>query len=397
MNTAETICALCVAVLAYAWVGYPILLALVARRSSADAPLEATALPTLHISVILSAYNEERHIAERISNLLAQDWPDDCLDILVGTDGCTDETVARAREAGSSSENVRVFEFSDNRGKVAVLKELVSSAERGAAKGQERSHILVFTDANTEFEEDALRKLVRHFKDERVGGVCGRLVFRDGGDETHENAYWRMETWLKQRESGLDSCLGANGAIYAIRDELFWDGIPDNTIIDDFVIGMKVREQGFRVVYDSNAVGAEELPVSVSDEWHRRVRIGSGDFQALSMCRRSLGPRMGAFSWCFWSHKVLRWFTPHLLLVMSLAAAVALLMGASLFAYCVLGCVVFFLAASALGRACRGLRSPVVTPFRLCDYFATMQAAIFVGFLRYCRGDLKGTWKRTAR
>jgi cellulose synthase/poly-beta-1,6-N-acetylglucosamine synthase-like glycosyltransferase len=222
---------------------------------------------------------------------------------------------------------------------------------------------------------------------------------------TDEPVYWNLETSLKSSESSWDSCLGANGAIYAMRPELFWAEIPDNTIIDDFVLGMKVREQGFRMVFEPTAVATEDLPATVPDEWRHRVRIGAGAFQALTLCRACLSPRYGRFALFFWSHKVLRWFTPHLAVVagMLLSCQVAELLGGN-------PKVSQF---SALNN--QQLNNPttlsilvgilllvLLTPpgrkaLKLLAYFVTMQAALFVGFLKYCKGGLKGTWERTER
>ena len=209
---------------------------------------------------------------------------------------------------------------------------------------------------------------------------------------TDEPVYWNFETRLKMAESSLDSCLGANGAIYAVRSELFSMDIPGNTIIDDFVIGMKVREQGYRMVYEPGAVATEDLPETVQDEWRRRIRIGAGAYQALSLCRACLSPRYGVFAWMFWSHKVMRWFTPHLmvgLLVIGcwlLGAPAARLAGHG---YWVLGLLGVFVVGLASRRFRKGLK--------LLSYFITMQVALLMGFVRYCRGNLSGAWARTER
>jgi cellulose synthase/poly-beta-1,6-N-acetylglucosamine synthase-like glycosyltransferase len=216
-------------------------------------------------------------------------------------------------------------------------------------------------------------------------------------------------------ESALDSCLGANGAIYAIRQGLFWSDIPSNTIIDDFVIGMKVREQGYRMVYEPAAIAYEEFPAK-QDEWRRRVRIGAGDFQALTLCRRCLLPRFGWFAWSFWSHKVLRWFTPHIgaflvlgswfLVARACVDRIPIADHCSLFtvhshpalllpAIVAIGSIVLLLF-SVIGRVVGG-ESRVVRICRLCDHFVAMQAAIFVGFVKFCRGGLQGAWERTPR
>ena len=301
--------------------------------------------------------------------------------------------------------------------------------------------ILVFTDANTHFRPDALRQLVSHFEDPDVGGVCGRLIFKPPNTPTlqHSNipippspegSYWDWETKLKVAESALDSCIGANGAIYAMRAELFWREIPNNTLIDDFVFGVKVREQGFRMVYEPNAVAEEDLP-DVADEWTRRVRIGAGAYQALSLCRRALLPlplespsphespnhriteSSLSFPWMFWSHKVLRWFTPHMLLALLILSISSTLSSA-------LHCAQFsntptlqhsitpllqslpllFFLAGGIARLLRNTNwanLSLLRPLRLLDHFLTMQAALFAGFLRYCRGGLKGQWTRTPR
>jgi cellulose synthase/poly-beta-1,6-N-acetylglucosamine synthase-like glycosyltransferase len=374
----------------YAWVLFPALLAWRSRKAGADPrPPASDALP--RIGIILSAYNEETHISARIRNLLEMDYPADRWTALIGVDGAKDRTAAEARTAAAGHSQVEVIEFAENRGKVSVLKDLADRLGRDAP-------ILVFTDANTDFEADALRRLVAPFSDKTVGGVCGKLVFVEAaGGKTGENVYWKLENWLKARESDIDSCLGANGAIYAIRASLFWNAIPSNTIIDDFVIGMKVREQGARMIYEPRAVAFEELPAHVDHEWKRRVRIGAGDFQALRLCAPCLGWRFGSFAWAFWSHKVLRWFTPHLALC-GLALALA---GGSSEAP---GLGVFMLAVYATGAAAgflgARLGNRAGAPGKLLrgiHYLLAMQAALFVGFLRFCRGNLEGRWQRTAR
>ena len=202
---------------------------------------------------------------------------------------------------------------------------------------------------------------------------------------TDEPVYWNLETNLKSSESSWDSCLGANGAIYAMRPELFWAEIPDNTIIDDFVLGMKVREQGFRMVFEPTAVATEDLPTTVPDEWRRRVRIGAGAFQALTLCPACLSPRYGRFALFFWSHKVLRWFTPHLAVVVGVLLSCQQLNNPTTL-YLLVGILLFVLFTPPGRKA-----------LKLLAYFVTMQAALFVGSLKFCRGGLKGTWERTER
>jgi cellulose synthase/poly-beta-1,6-N-acetylglucosamine synthase-like glycosyltransferase len=250
--------------------------------------------------------------------------------------------------------------------------------------------LLVFSDANAMFERDALRKLVRHFDDAGLGGVCGRLVFHGVGSDTEEGPYWKMETWLKTHESAVDSCLGANGAIYAIRKSA-WPSIPDNTLIDDFVIGMRVREQGLRFIYDAEAVANEDLPTSVGHEMTRRIRIGAGGFQSLRLCWRSLLPWRGVYSWCFWSHKVLRWFAPFFMIaafVSNCFLVEHLFFSMTFFVQCL------FYAFAWVGKNWRGEKSAV---FSAPYYFLSINLALLFGFFRFVTGTQQAAWKRTAR
>jgi len=381
-------------VIVYVWILFPALLALLRPRHSPSAanPLSGG---TPHLAILISAYEEEASIGDRIRNLLEQDYPRANWTAYVGVDGSRDRTGSEALAAAADHDAIRVFEFPENRGKVAVLKDLVERACAAAPAPE----ILVFTDANTSFlDRDALRRLCDPFSDAATGGVCGKLLFAKGkGTETEEAVYWRLETWLKERESAIDSCLGANGAIYAIRSFLFWWEIPVNTIIDDFVIGMKVREKNYRMVYEPRAVAVETLPSRITDEWKRRVRIGAGDFQALRLCAPCLKPSFGTFAWLFWSHKVLRWFTPHLALASVLLSAIGGFILRSSTATFFLGFYAIFGIAALIGRLNFSGGGRATQLLRGVQYLAVMQAAIFVGFLRFCRGNLEGRWQRSGR
>jgi cellulose synthase/poly-beta-1,6-N-acetylglucosamine synthase-like glycosyltransferase len=360
----------------YSYAVYPLLLALVPVRRRELVP-EPAEWPS--VSVLISVYNEEKHITQRLENLLALDYPHDKLEILIGSDGSTDRTDEMVRQFNDP--RVRLHEFQQRRGKPCVLNRLIP---------QTRGELLVFSDANALFAPDALKKLARHFGDSRVGGVCGRLLFHGETSATDERPYWKLETYLKTRESAIDSCLGANGAIYAIRKSC-WPGIPDNTFVDDFVIGMRVREQGVRVVYDREAVATEELPQSVSHEMTRRIRIGAGDFQALFLCWRSLLPWRGFYSLAFWSHKVLRWLSPFFMMA-ALISNIALL--SRPFFAVLLALQLAFYALAIVGGLWRGRK---IVWFSAPHYFVTINLALLLGFFRFITGAQQAAWKRTAR
>jgi cellulose synthase/poly-beta-1,6-N-acetylglucosamine synthase-like glycosyltransferase len=375
----------------YSYLGYPLLLFLLASvvQTSRDAYYllsrserrrRSEQLP--RVSIILAAYNEEKVIERTLRSILAADYPRDRLEILVGSDGSSDGTDEIVRRF--EGEAVRLLRFPGRRGKLAVLRDSVAQA---------RGDILVFSDANTRLEAGAVRSLVRHFDDRHVGAVCGelRLVHADGAS-ADEGAYWRYEMVLKILESRLDSVLGANGAIYAMRRGLFPE-CPARLITEDFVIPMKVRSRGFRVLYDPEAVAFEEAPATVEDEFRRRVRIGAGNWQALWRCRDLLLPWKGFVSLAFWSHKVLRWFTPFLLAA-GLAANACLLRAP--FWRAIFALQLAFYAAAALGYALRRMRLPA-GPLRTAHYFVAINFALALGLARGVLGRQRAAWERTPR
>jgi cellulose synthase/poly-beta-1,6-N-acetylglucosamine synthase-like glycosyltransferase len=396
VNAAFALLCLALALLAYAWLLFPVIIQMVARRGVREGPRPPDSVKPPKVDIVIAAHNEAGHIADRVRNILALDYPQDRIRVLIGVDGSDDDTAACARSVADEHDHIHVEEFLVRRGKVPVLKDLVAQCE---------ASLIVFSDANTMFKKDALNHLLRPMQaSASLGGVCGRLVLgredvHETDRDTEEGFYWGWETDLKVSESRLDSCLGANGAIFVIRRELFWDDIPENTLVDDFVIGMKVREQGARFIFEPKAIAFEALP-ELADEWARRVRIGAGDFQALGFCSRCLHPSFGWFALSFWSHKVLRWVTPLLGIVATLCALA--LMNASeaaprILSLLVLVAVGLALVVALIGRLMARCESPLARVPRLGWHFVSMQLALLVGFVRFCRGNLGGQWKRTPR
>src|SRR3954466_4835048 len=329
------------------------------------------------VSVLIAAYNEAECIGQRIENLLAQDYPADKLEILVGSDASTDETDAIVQHYAARGVKLSRGERC---GKAGVLSRLVA-----LAKGE----VLVMTDANTEFERDAIRRLVQPLRDEEVGLVCGRLrLHSPAGAPIAEGAYWKLESLLKLYESRRGCVMGANGGIYAARKHLF-PPLPAGTVVDDFVAALRVLAAGSKVCYEPEAVAHEEAAPDHAGEYRRRVRIAAGGFRALSQHRELLSPRHGFTAFALWSHKVLRWFVPHAMLV-AFVANVFLARGGTFFALALLAqCVAYALAAlSLLGMSPRHIHAVADA----AAHFVEMNAALLVGFLRYSRGAQGQTW-----
>lgn len=373
----------------YTYAIYPLLLVVLCRlqqpRRVASPQMTAPCDPDREwpmVSLIIAAYREEAVILQRLNNALLCDYPADRLEILIGCDGnedATGELVASCPDA-----RVRLLQFEQRRGKPSVLNDCVAQA---------RGEILVFSDANTFFEPDAIRQLVRHFDDPGTGGVCGKLLLIDpetGGNV--DGLYWRYENFLKEREGQLGALLGVNGAIYAMRRSLF-QPIPSETIVDDFLIGMRIHQQQARLIYDATAVATEESAPDIDAEFHRRARIGAGGFQSLAWLWPLLSPARGNVALAFWSHKVLRWFCPMLLVVALLSNL--LLLDRPLYQVTLAAQLLLYVAA-LLGKSIGGASLPARLS-RLPAMFVSMNAALLVGFVRWLSGRQRAAWKRTDR
>jgi cellulose synthase/poly-beta-1,6-N-acetylglucosamine synthase-like glycosyltransferase len=378
-----TVLWLAVGLVAYSYAVYPLLMMIVGLRRSAREALPPTAdadLPS--VAVVVAAHNEEHHIEERIRNVLALDYPARLLSLYVGSDGSADRTVAIAQAFAGGQ--VRVFPFTQRRGKASVLNDLL------AAVGEE---IVVFTDANTAFHRDAVRALVRNFADPRVGAVSGELrLHRPAAGDNQDDRYWRVETTLKIGESRIGGLLGANGGIYAIRRALYRP-LPSDTIVDDFTIVMNVSAQRWRTVFEPAALAFEDVPPGIDQEFRRRIRIGIGNYQVFFR-HPEYWLRAGPVR-CFtyFSHKIVRWFAPHLLLVALLANVFiarqppyGLLLGLQLAGYATL-------AAGMLLRRYVPLPRIVSVPL----FVFALNVAFLVGFWRYVTGNVSGQWGRTQR
>lgn len=331
------------------------------------------------VSIVLSAFNEESIIEERIKNCLSVDYPSSKMEILIASDGSTDRTneiVEAYSEAG-----VRLVAFDQRNGKSFALNRAIPQAS---------GEVVLLTDSNTMYERDAVSKLVRHFRDPQVGGVCGELRVKPFDEATtEESLYWKFENFLKSMESPLNMTLGANGGVYAIRKDAFRP-IPDGTIVDDFVIFLNVRRSRYKTLFDPEAVAFERSAPSLKDEYRRKVRIGAGDFQAIRLAGAFLDPRRGAVSFSFWSHKVFRWLVP-LFLIGLLVSNLSLAQNSSFFLVCLILQLLFY-ALFVVGIF---YRKPLY--FKVPYYFVTMNAALLHGLIRYVFGRQKGTWQRTER
>ena len=372
----------CVLLLAYAHLGYAALIAVRALLSPRR-PGRRGGEPT--VSLLIVAHNEATRIAQRIQNLLTLDYPRDHLEILLASDGSTDGTPERARVHESAG--VTVIAFETRRGKPAVLNDVVPKA---------RGEIVVLADTRQKFETGTLRTLVGPFADPRVGAVSGELILNGDGGETRVGEgvgfYWHYEKFIRRNESCVDSTVGATGAIYALRRELF-EPIPEDTILDDVLIPMRVVRRGYRVLFEAGARAYDRPAATASEEFTRKVRTIAGNFQLFAHDCWLLNPFRNRLWLQTVSHKGLRLLSP--LFLAAIFGTNLLLLGQWSYR-CTLGVQIVFYAAALIGCASQNSRRKI--PLLGIPYvFCLLNWATAVAFVRFITGRQRVTWEKAVK
>ena len=363
------------AVIVYAYVGYPLLLMFWSRIRHRE-PMRSSICPS--VSIIIAARNESGRLAARIENCFQSQYPAECLEVIVVSDGSTDGTEEIVRRLDSA--RIRMAVLERQMGKAAAL-----NAGIALATGE----ILVFADARQRFAPDALMRLVSHFADSTVGAVTGELILEDNGQGNTEGIglYWKLEKAIRSMESSIDSVVGVTGAIYAMRARLFKPLRP-GTILDDVVIPMGIVMDGFRVVLDRQAIAFDQLTSDYRHEFHRKVRTLAGNFQALAWNPVWLHPVKNRLFVQVMSHKVSRLVAPFALVVLFLLNLAVLRAGyVYLFVAQVLG---YLLAIIGWGLAVVGVRERITgTAFSFC----LLNYAAIVGAVRFMTGN-QNLWRK---
>jgi cellulose synthase/poly-beta-1,6-N-acetylglucosamine synthase-like glycosyltransferase len=362
----------------YVYAGYPFVAWLRARlwpHPDCRASIEPT------VTIVVVAHNEEACIESRIENLLALDYPADRRQILIGSDGSTDDTVARAKRL--AHDGVWVVAFKHWRGKAAVLNQLVRRA---------RGEIVLFADARQTFDPQVLRRLVACFADERVGAVSGELMLTDStGTPMGRGAsfYWRYEKFIRVHEGKAGSTVGATGAIYAIRRALF-RSIPNDTILDDVLIPMRIVQQGYSVQFEQEARAYQAVSRTTQQEYVRKVRTIAGQFQLFAREWWLLNPFQNSLWFETISHKGMRLLLPvfHLALF-----AANLELSRVPFYGAVFALQTLFYAAAIAGHERRfAARRPIFisVPYAMC----CMLWATVAAFHRFLMNGQQATWEQ---
>ena len=368
-----------VTLLFYTYVGYPVMVFAVSFLF----PKKIKRAPQFEprVSVIITAYNEERDIRAKLENTLQIDYPPEKLEIIVASDCSTDKTDDIVREY--ESRGVKLYRQTERRGKTSAQNMAVERAG---------GEIILFSDATTMYEKNVLRAMLPNFADDSVGCVAGKLIYVDASDSIvgrGAKSYWSYETFLKEAESRACSLIGASGCLYSIRKSAYQAMYPE--ACSDFLIATVMYRQGLRTVYEPEAICIEETNRQWEKEMRMRVRVISQTFTDLWRNREMLNPfKSGFYAVELFSHKLLRYAVPVFLLSLFLSSAAAAF-ESDFFAIAFSVQAVFYSAAFVgwlLEK--KGIR---LRAFAMPLYFVLTNLASLVGFYKFLRGERYARWE----
>ncbi|MBR2292477.1 MAG: glycosyltransferase family 2 protein [Prevotella sp.] len=382
----------CLFIVFYTYLGYGLLLYIILRlkrlfkgKPQLPAMPSDEQLPTM--TLMICAYNEQDIVAEKMQNTRALDYPKDKFRVMWVTDGSTDQT----NELLKAYPEVDVVFSPERRGKTAALKHGLREV---------KTDYVAFTDANTMINREALREIVRRFEDKTIGCVSGekRVAARNGEMAAEgEGLYWRYESTLKKWDSELYSTMGAAGELYAIRPELCRE-VPDNALLDDFMMSMLIVDEGHRIAYTPEAYALEYGSANIFEESKRKRRIAAGGLQSIWWLRRMLSPlRQPLVAFQYISHRVLRWSLTPIAMVILLIANIALVaIGAGVFYTVLLVLQAAFYLAALLGwlLSRRGIKNKLLYT---AYYFLFMNLNVFRGMAYLRSHKNSGAWEKAKR
>jgi len=342
-------------------------------------------LPT--ISIIMAVHNEELIIEQKILSVFNTSYPVDKIEFLIGSDNSNDKTNLIITNLQNKYSNINFVDFKERSGKIKIINSLSQKA---------RNKILIITDAKAIFEKETIFYLIEHFKNIEIDIVGASLINPNKvsyGISSQENLFMNREMKIKYRESLIwQKTIGVYGALYAIRKTDFIH-VPENLLVDDFYETMKILENNGKVVFSLKARAVESLPVELSEEFRRKVRISAGNFQNLKIFNKILLKPFSSLGFAFISHKVIRWLTPFIFIFAIICAfLISELLIYKLFLYSVFAIFLIPVVDYILQKF-----NININFFRLISHFIAMNFAVVVGFIKAIVGIKKSYWKPSNR
>ncbi len=372
----------------HSYIFYPFIITLLSKYKK-DNDIIFTSRDNLpFVSVLMAVYNEEKVINEKIRSVFNTTYPEDRIELIVGSDGSDDKTNEVLNVNSNENEALQFFPFRERRGKPAVINQL-----REEAMGE----ILVLTDAKVLFTPDTLFELVKHFKNGEIGLVGANIIntrIDKSGISYPEWSFMSREIKLKYFEGkAWGSMIGAYGAAYAVRNECFTK-VPPGFSVDDFFITMKVLEQKRKCILEMKAIGKENVPNKLAEEFRRKIRISAGNFQNLRTFYKLLWPPFTGLAFSFFSHKVLRWLGP-LFLLATIASNIILGLENPIYRM-ILYIHGVIMISPIIDYLLRKIGLHIVL-LRFITHFYGMNLALLAGFLKFVKGTETNVWQPTRR
>lgn len=373
----------------YTYIGYGIVLYFLLtlkRLFKKKNPLTLTDDELPEVTLLVAAYNEEDYVKTKVENTLQLNYPPHKLHQMWVTDGSNDKTP----ELLAAYSSVEVLHKPERNGKIAAMNRAVKFV---------KTPIVVFSDANTLLGKESIRRIAEMFSDPKTGCVSGEKRIFNAAEEAAsaagEGLYWKYESALKRWDAELYSAVGAAGELFAIRTELF-NEVEADTLLDDFIISLRVAMQGYKIDYDPEAYAIETASANVKEELKRKIRIAAGGIQSIVRLYPLLNIfKYGMLSFQYISHRVLRWtITPLALILLFLVNIV--LATQSIFFAVVLVLQVFFYLSALIGWQLENKKLKVKA-FFVPYYFFIMNYAVFMGFGRYIKKSQSVNWERAQR
>ena len=369
----------------YSYIVYPFVTIMLSERAKAKGRSQSSI--TSKVSILIAAHNEEPVIESKILSILASNYPKESIEILIGTDKCTDKTDEIIQRLSESNRNIKHVKFSERSGKIKIINSLIEDVN---------GDILILTDANVLFTKNTINALLKHFNDPKVGLVDSNMKnfgMKSSGISIPEKTYISVEGKLKYAEGILwGAMMGPFGGCFAMKKDLYVK-IPETFLVDDFFLNMKVLESGYCCLNEPEAIVYEDVSNNLKAEFFRKSRISAGNFQNLAYFSTVLF-NFNRLAFVFLSHKVLRWLSPFFILftgillcftheesILNLSLAMSYLI---LFGFVCLDLILLNIGIH-------------IKPFRYLTHFVSMNAALFIGFFKYIKGSKTSVWDRTER
>jgi cellulose synthase/poly-beta-1,6-N-acetylglucosamine synthase-like glycosyltransferase len=384
----------------YSYVLFPFFLAIIPKKQKNDEFSKNDNLPK--VSILISIYNEELVISEKIETILASDYPLEKIELLIGSDCSNDKSNEIVSEFVNKNNIIKFFPFTERQGKPSVINKLFQIST---------GDIIILTDANVMFDKNSIFELVKFFKDKTIGLVDSQMINKGivkNGISVQESSYISREVKIKNNESNIwGTMMGPFGGCYAIRKTLF-QPVPPNFLVDDFYINMKVLEQGYKAINNTKAIVFEDVSNNLSIEFKRKIRIATGNFQNLAKFKHLLFAGVAikskkiaitkhynsfGLAFSFYSHKILRWIIPFIIITIAVSGAFLL---ENIFYLVLYSGFIFSILLPFFDILLKKININI-SILRFITHFYSMNIALLVGFFRYSKGVKSGVWQPTKR